>query len=79
MNFKFKTVLLSLLIIIQFITLRPFGNVLHDLAAKYEGTTIQELRRFEKLKNNVNKAELDVNFLTNCRTFDVTPKFLLIK
>ena len=41
--------------------------------------TIQELRRFEKLKNNVNKAELDVNFLTNCRTFDVTPKFLLKK
>ena len=54
---------MSFKIILELITLRPFGSILHDIAAKYVGsTTIQELRRYEKLKTNVNKAELDVNF-----------------
>lgn len=50
--------------------LRPFGNIIHDMVARYdEAITIQELRKFEKLKVNSNKAMLDITFLKNCKTF----------
>ena len=37
---------------------------------------IQQLRKYEKLKIWIRKAELDATFLRNCQTFNVTPKFL---
>ena len=63
----------------KLILLRPFGNLIYDIAAKYDGINIQELRQFEKLKTNINRANLDVTFLNNCKSFDVFPKFLLFK
>ena len=40
------------------------------------GTIITDLRRLEKASIKARKAELDLNFLRNCRTFNVFPKFL---
>ena len=37
---------------------------------------ISKLRKLLKLSLKVNKADLDVNFLLNCRTLGVIPKFL---
>ena len=36
------------------------------------------MRKYEKLQIKIRKAELDVTFLKNCQTFNVTPKFLTI-
>ena len=35
-----------------------------------------QLRKYEKRSIKVKKAELDLNFLSNCRLFNVIPKFL---
>ena len=38
--------------------------------------SIAELRKLEKLCTKIRKAELDLQFLKNCQSFNVTPKFL---
>ena len=39
---------------------------------------IEQLRKYEKLKIKMRKAELEVTFLTNYQTYNVTPKLLTI-
>ena len=39
---------------------------------------ISRLRKLEKLSRNVNKANLDINFLLNCRKLSVITKFLFL-
>ena len=43
---------------------------------KYDSFDKSKLRRFEKLSIKLKKADLDLTFLSNCRTFNVIPKFL---
>ena len=76
---KLKSVFLFLKIISNIILLRPFGNIIHDITQKYEEISLQELRKYEKLRVKINKARLDITFLKNCQTFNVTPKFLIFK
>ena len=39
---------------------------------------METLRKYEKLKIKIRKAELDLTFLTNCQTLNVYPKFLTL-
>ena len=49
------------------------------ITQKYDGISLQQLRKYEKLQIKINKARLDITFLKNCQTFNVTPKFLIFK
>ena len=75
---NFKPVALFLKIISLFIVQRNFGNIIYDYVQKYNTLKIEQLRKYEKLKIKIRKAELDVTFLKNCQTLNVTPKFLTI-
>ena len=64
---------LSILLLLS----RPFGSIIFDLAAKYNGrVNISDLRKFEKLSIKTRISELDLAFLCNCRSPNVFPKFL---
>ena len=53
------------------------ANILHNLAAKYDQKlSIAELRLFEKTSTKARKAWLDVNFLKNCQSLHVFPRFI---
>ena len=74
---KLYTIVLFLKIVTCFVLQRNFGNIIHDVAQRTEGQVSKaDLRRLEKLRLKVNKAELDLNFLRNCKNFNVAPKFL---
>ena len=70
--------MLFLKIISLFIVQKIFGHIIYDYLQKYDRLKIEELRKYEKLKIRIRKAELDATFLRNCQTFNVTPKFLTI-
>ena len=53
-----------------------FGNILYDYVQKYNTLKTETLRKYEKLKIKIRKAELDLTFLTNCQTLNVYRKFL---
>ena len=75
---NFKPVVLYLKIISLFIVQRNFGNIIYDCVQKYNTLKIEQLGKYEKLKIKIRKAELDVTFLKNCQTFNVTSTFLTI-
>ena len=75
--FKIKRVVFFLKILSTLLLSRTFGRIIHDIAELSNGQlTVKELRKLEKLYIRNNKASLDINFLKNCRTFNVFPKFL---
>ena len=76
MNFKFRSFLLFFKILVKLILNRPFGNIIFDIAARYDNVSHQDLRRWERLSLKENKAKLDLTFLRNCRTLGVNPKFI---
>ena len=45
---------------------------------KYDTLKIEQLRKYEKLKIKIRKAELHATFLRNCQIFNVRPKSLAI-
>ena len=55
---------------------KSFENTIQNIAAKYDHTNIADLRKLEKISIRSRKAELDLNFLRNCQSFNVYPKFL---
>ena len=73
---KIKSVFLSLRILIYFVLLRTFGSIIHDISRKHDDVSVSQLRRYEQLRIKINKLELDIQFLENCRLFQVTPKFI---
>ena len=74
MSCKLKVVVSLLRIIATLLSLRPFGNIIYDIAEKYNRkVSISDLRKFEKTSIKVSKAELDLNFLKNCLSFNVFP------
>ena len=76
-NYKLKTCVFIIRFITHLVLQRPFGNIIHDVAQKYDGdVSLQTLRRLEKLSIKTKKAELDLIFLNNCTTFNVYPKFV---
>ena len=71
---KFKASCLKLLtcLIVQ----RSCGNLLYDYVQKYNPLKMDRLRKYEKFKMKIRKAELDLTFLIICQTLNVYPKFL---
>ena len=43
---------------------------------KYNQLSTSKLRKLEKLSIKLKKANLDITFLSNCKVFNVIPKFL---
>jgi hypothetical protein len=74
---RLKNIVLFLKIITQFMLLRCSRNIFHDLAKSSQaGLTVHILRKLEKYHIKSNKARLDINFLKNCKSFNVYPKYL---
>ena len=74
---NFKKVVFFIKIISTVVILRDFGNLIHDVANNSNGlVSVQTLRKLEKLRKRCDKANLDINFLTNCKTLGVIPKFV---
>ena len=57
---------------------RDCGCIIHDITRKYKNINVNDLRKLEKLHTKRNKSKLDINFLINCKTFGVFPKFIYI-
>ena len=75
--YHIRSILFALKFIVALLQLRPFGSLIHNISDKYELLSVVHLRKFEKVTQKCRKAELDINFLKNCRVFRVFPKFLL--
>ena len=73
---KFKIVVLCLKLLKCLIVQRSFGNILYDYVQKYNTLKTDSLRKYEKVKIKIWKADLDLTFLINCQTLNVYPKFL---
>ena len=77
---KIKKIVLFLKLFTQLLLIRSFGNIIHDIAeSSNQQLTVQDLRKLEKLYIRNNKAGLHVNFLRNCKNFNVYPKFICFK
>ena len=46
------------------------------LCKNIQSSSKSQLRKYEKFSIKVKKAQLDLNFLSNCCLFNVIPKFL---
>ena len=73
---KFKAVVLCLKLLTCLIVQGSLGNILYDYVQKYDTLPTETLRKYEKLKITIRKAELDLAFFTNCQPLNVYPKFL---
>ena len=73
---KIKTVVIILKILANFIVHRNFGNLIYDYLQKYDTLNVEQLRKYEKTRKKIRKAELDLTFLMICQTLNVVPKFL---
>ena len=71
-----KTVVIILKILANFIVHQNFGNLIYDYVQKYDTLNVEQMRKYEKTKKKIRKAELDLTFLMNCQTLNVVPKFL---
>ena len=73
---KIKTVVIILKILANFIVHRNFGNLIYDYLQKYDTLNVEQLRKYEKTRKKIRKAELDLTFVMICQTLNVVPKFL---
>ena len=77
MSGKLKKVVMFIRLSKLLLLSRPFGSIIYDLAAEYNGrVNISDLRKFEKLSIKTRKSELDLAFLRNFKSLSVFPKFL---
>ena len=77
MSGKLKKVVMFIRLSKLLLLSRPFGSIIYDLAAEYNGrVNISDLRKFEKLSIKTRKSELDLAFLRNFKSLNVFPKFL---
>ena len=75
--FKFQRFVFFLRLCTCLVLTRTFGSIVNDVAQNSSGSiTVGDLRKYEKLKIKIRKAELDITFLRNCQTLGVVPKFL---
>ena len=63
--------------ILSFVLSRKVIKIYNDIARKYGNVTV--FRKYEKLEYKKNKLKFDIDFLNNCKQFDVHPKFLIFK
>ena len=75
--YKLKKFAFFLQILSCLVLTRTFGSIISDVAQNSNGLiALSDLRKYEKAKIKIRKAELDLNFLKNCQTLGVVPKFL---
>ena len=80
LNSKIKKLVFFIKIFANLVLLRPFGKVIYDYTQKYaDKFSISDFRKLEKLYVKQARLSLDVNFLINCRNFNVFPKFTTFK
>ena len=65
--------------ILSFVVSRKVINIYNDIGRKYGNVTVKDFRKYEKLEYKKSKLKFDVDFLNNCKQFDVHPKFLIFK
>ena len=70
-----KTVVIILKILRNFIVHRNFGDLIYDFVQKYDKLNVEQLRKYEKRRKKIRRAELDLTFLMSCRTLNFVPKF----
>ena len=73
---KIKAVAIILKILGNYIVHRNFGNLTYDYVRKHDTLNVEQLRKYEKTKKKIRKAELDLTFLMDCQTLNVVPKFI---
>ena len=73
---KIKTVAIILKILADFMVHRNLGNLIYDYVQKYDTINVEQLRKYEKTRKKIRKAELDLTFVMICQTLNVVPKFL---
>ena len=77
MSQKIINIVFYLNALVKFVLLRPFGNIIHDLACKYNGLCkVGDFRKLERLTYKAKKFNADIVFLKNCQTLSVYPKFI---
>ena len=73
---NFTAFVLFIRILTCFILYRTFGNIIYHIVQKYSELSISKLCKLEELSIKPKKADLDITFLSNCKIFNVIPKFL---
>ena len=76
---RLKNVVIFLQSILHFILSRKIIKIYNDIARKHGNVTVQDFRKYEKLKYKHNKLKLDIDFLNNCKQLGVYLKFLIFK
>ena len=66
-------------LILSFVLSRKIININNNIARKYGNVTVKNFRKYEKLEQKRNKQKFDIDFLNNCKQFDVYPKLLIFK
>ena len=74
---NFKVVVLFIKILTCFILHRTFGNVIYETVQKCNQLSTSKQHKLEKLSIKLKKADLDITFLSDCKVFNVIPKFLV--
>ena len=72
---NFKAVILFIRVLTCFISHRTFGNVIYNIVQKYSELSTSKLRKLQKLSIKLEKPDLDITFLWNCKLFNVITIF----
>ena len=74
---KIKSIVFKIKILTCLLLRCSFGNVIHNIATNSNGLlSASDIRNLEKCYKKRNEALLDINFLKNCKTLNVFPKFI---
>jgi len=61
------------------IRLKTIRDIFSYVRSRYNEDAVRKLRKFDNLTRKVVKTELDLQFLSKCKTFNIFPKFLRFK
>ena len=70
-NHCLKNVVIFLPTILSFALSRKIIKIYNDIARKDGNDTVQDFRKYEKLKYKQNKLNIDIDFLNNCKQLGV--------
>ena len=76
---KLKALFIFLSVATHFLLARPFGCIIHDVAARYDEINIGDLRKLEKISIKIKRIKNDISFLKNCQTFQVFPRIVTFR
>ena len=77
MFYEIKSIVFKIKILACLLLCPSFGNIVRNIAATSNGLlSATDIRNLEKCSKKTNKGLLDINFLKNCKTLNVFPKFM---